>query len=535
MHRWSARSRRREDTKVRPLYASTRRSGRLVWTILAWLVAAWGCSGDGGGTRPTPRGSLTGRVRLVGERRDAAGESTGVLAIADADGVPVELARDSAIVDTVLTTAGAFRFENIEPGSYRAIARRPPSPDDTTETLLLEGGDRSFLDTLSLAGSGDLEVAPNPTPQSARIDFSLSASGQSDLEVLSQSGTVIRRLLGDVREAGRYAVVWDGATDSGAPAGGGPFWVVLRAEGGVGCALVVREPFAIPDLWPNADGAWWEFGYQERVSADTMPPAIAGLDPDGAATATAVELDERLSLPLPASVGSADSTVGTLRLEFDGTVTLPAGTKQNLAGTFTSASGASRAIASPILARIYRARPDLRAEMVRHRLVSWSLTRAADATNVGPLFLIGGYFDKRETWMGYYPEADVGADSAYTIVRAPLTPGATFRHQLVPALADDIFEHGKIFGQKTVVTALGTFEAIEVVYFIDLGESEVTDEFGTPIGTFRSFAISLVQLVPGVGPVYQRGYDALVPASGESDLTPSVSFHEAILTRAGRP
>jgi len=91
----------------------------------------------------------------------------------------------------------------------------------------------------------------------------------------------------------------------------------------------------------------------------------------------------------------------------------------------------------------------------------------------------------------------------WTYMTDDLRPGATFTHQLVPELADNVFLHGTVEATDVPVsTVAGDFEhAVQIGYVIDYGWSEGTDPEGQPIGQFRSETRGHVHYVPDVGPV----------------------------------
>jgi hypothetical protein len=260
---------------------------------------------------------------------------------------------------------------------------------------------------------------------------------------------------------------------------------------------------AFSRLWPNTDGSRWTYRFEDYAAADSTIQALAGLDPDEAASLDYRAIERRLDLPLPARATGGYSQKGELRIEFDGTVSTLDGPKQNLKAVFMQAgkSGFSSGV-DPIAARIFRARPDLREKMKGAGLVPSGFGKTEDSWGGGPVNMWGGHFEKQEEWMGYY--GDITADSSYTIARAPVRAGASFRHPLGSGLADDMWEYGWIGDLREVETAAGSFTAREVFYFIDLGTSQVITETGEVIDTVRSFSILTTLFAPGVGPVYER-------------------------------
>jgi hypothetical protein len=299
--------------------------------------------------------------------------------------------------------------------------------------------------------------------------------------------------------------------------------------GGCDCASSPDEDALFSSLWPNGDGSSWTFRYVFHEASDEggMIPQLQGLEAQEPAAIDPADLDARLALPLPpVQEVESQSDSGTLTLEFRGTAPTPDGPKQKLEGTFVEAGGKAPT-ADPILARIYLARPDLRTRMEELGMIPAGAGKQLDLLTVGPLFTYGGKFEKQIEWMGYY--GDFSADSSYTIVRAPLATGAGFRHQLAPFLSDDVWEYGWILGWEDFPTDAGVFHALEVVYFLDLGESDIIDEDGDSLGTFSPFAVARAFYSPDVGPVYQREYDYLTPPIPELGIDVGVFFSETSL------
>ncbi|RPJ45185.1 MAG: hypothetical protein EHM19_05675 [Candidatus Latescibacterota bacterium] len=190
-------------------------------------------------------------------------------------------------------------------------------------------------------------------------------------------------------------------------------------------------------------------------------------------------------------------------LEFDGLVQTPDGMKQNLRGTFTEEGKRVLSMrADPIASRLFRARPDLREKLAAAGLVPTDFDAAEDAWGAGPVNTWGGHFELQEEWMGYY--GDAISDSSYTILRAPVRRGSSFRHALGGGIASGLIEYGWVGPLRTFETEWGAMPVREVVYFIDFGSSLVIDEGGAVIDTTRGFSIIQTMFAPDVGPVYER-------------------------------
>jgi hypothetical protein len=237
----------------------------------------------------------------------------------------------------------------------------------------------------------------------------------------------------------------------------------LRHWIGVAALLAPGAAFAQPtldSLWPNADGLRWEY---EFSYTSVIEPAFA--------------------------------TPATLWL--DGTVQTAGGTAQVLRGEHLAPSKPFDGPAlDPLLAAIWRARPDLRVAIEARTGAS-----PAGTSVWWPLLLHSGYFMKNPTNIQMWqPDWD---HPTWTYLTDDLTVGATFTHQLVPELADDVSLHGTVESiDASVTTADGTFEhAVRMGYVIDYGWSVATDEIGNVLGMYRGETRGHVHFVPGIGPV----------------------------------
>ena len=240
----------------------------------------------------------------------------------------------------------------------------------------------------------------------------------------------------------------------------------------------------LDSLWPNADGLRWSY-----------------------------EL-EYTSIDQPNSTASAT-------LWFEGTVQTLGGTAQVLHATHSLPAKAHPGVASdPLLASLWRARPDLRAAIEAR--IGRSLE---DAIIWWPLLLHGGWFIKNPTniqmwWTWNHP--------TWTYLTDDLRVGATFTQQVVHELADNVFLHGTVEAiDATVATPSGTYEtAVRIGYVLDYGWYEVIDEDGAFLGRARSETRGYVHFVPGVGPVEM--HEDWIPYL-EADCTPSVCPHEDLV------
>jgi len=228
--------------------------------------------------------------------------------------------------------------------------------------------------------------------------------------------------------------------------------------------LVPGAAFAQPtleSLWPSTDGLRLEYQY---VNTSTVDPNFT--------TAAA--------------------------LWFDGTVQTPGGTAQVLYGDHALPAKARPGAANdPLLVALWRARPDLRAAIEARNGPS------LDGDTIWwPHLLHHGYFMKNPTNIQMWQPS--WNHPTWTYLTDDLTVGATFTHQLVPELADNVFLHGTVEAiDATVTTLAGTFEhAVRMGYVIDYGLGEIVDlNTGRVIGLARSETRGHVHFVPSVGPV----------------------------------
>ena len=244
-------------------------------------------------------------------------------------------------------------------------------------------------------------------------------------------------------------------------------------------------------FWPNDDGNSWAFHFEQfEVGADI--PALYGLDLSDPKNIDCGDLAFRLSLDVAMLGDTTFFRERAYEMKLDGTVDTGAGPKQYLEvtpGSLVVAKGAA-------------------------------LGKAATSI---PISLSSGPFEVRNDWIGYYSSHE--SDSSFTVVRAPLFEGASFEHRLASEFAENLWEYGWVVGMKNVVTGLGSFSALEVVYLIDYGESSLINEQGEEIGPIHSWSFSLLDLVPGVGPVFQRGYFISNPPAPELGI-PVAVFHQ---------
>jgi len=237
-------------------------------------------------------------------------------------------------------------------------------------------------------------------------------------------------------------------------------WTCAAALLVPGAALAQPTP-TLDSLWPNADGLRWEYVY---VNTSIVEPNF--------------------------------TTYATLW--FEGTVQTFGGTAQVLhAAHSLPAKARSVAASDPLLASLWRARPDL-----RPAIAARTGRTLEDVPGWWPLLLHGGYFMKNSTNIQMW-QPD-WTHPTWTFLTDELREGATFTHQLVPELADNVFLHGTVEAiDATVATPAGTYEpAVRIGYVIDYGWGEEIDvNTWEVLGRSRGETRGHVHFVPGVGPI----------------------------------
>jgi len=97
------------------------------------------------------------------------------------------------------------------------------------EAVDRDGGTERFGPVVAAALAPALELAlhritPNPAAAPVTLRFDLPAAAPVRLVLFDASGRAVRRLVQGTLVAGRHAVVWDGRTESGQPAGSGIYF-----------------------------------------------------------------------------------------------------------------------------------------------------------------------------------------------------------------------------------------------------------------------------------------------------------------------
>lgn len=215
-------------------------------------------------------------------------------------------------------------------------------------------------------------------------------------------------------------------------------------------------------------------------------------------------------------------------LQLSGTAMTPGGEAQVLLAEHDEVPDALRGSPSsltPLLARIWRARPDLREAIAM-------LPKDARQAYWWPTFLHGGYFmkgaDDIQMWQ------DTWLHPTWTHLENDISVGATFVLQLVPELVDDIYLHGTVAEiDAAVTTPAGTFmSAVRMDYLVDLGVAVLGDEQGNLIGTHHGEVAGHVHYVPGVGPVdmLEEWTPFIWLDCGEEDCPPDLEALVGVVT-----
>ena len=274
----------------------------------------------------------------------------------------------------------------------------------------------------------------------------------------------------------------------------------------------------LANVWPHADGTAWTFEGTARRSEDPIPTKAAEVP-------TMEELHAELAQPLPGIM--THEYAGLYRLEFDGMVTTESGaTGQKVVETmFVEAPEEGP---DPLLVLVARARPDLRpAIAARYGLGAKEFEFVPDSP-----YLLGGYCFSAED-EGYYGYGDVDRNHSWVYLEGSVAVGTEFSLQLVPALTDDVWLYGKVWslGDRTV-NGVAYENVLEVMYVIDMGEAQLTDESGTVLGTTHPYMYGHNFFVPELGPVAgveRRVFPPLTPV----EKMPGGEYYEFVMGLVG--
>ena len=88
---------------------------------------------------------------------------------------------------------------------------------DVTGSGVADGGE-TFINELG-------QNFPNPFNPVTTVSYSIAEEGPVEIVVYDVGGRIVRTLVDDLREAGRYSVPWDGRNDAGQPLASGVYFV----------------------------------------------------------------------------------------------------------------------------------------------------------------------------------------------------------------------------------------------------------------------------------------------------------------------
>jgi len=260
----------------------------------------------------------------------------------------------------------------------------------------------------------------------------------------------------------------------------------------------------LDNVWPNADGSEWTYDLvQMRWESGALPlyPTVDAVPPVPSLDEVEDLLGEHpVGDPLP------EIAAGWV-LRFDGTITTESGaTGQKLEQEIVpppapapAPPGAGPHGTDPFLARLWAARPDLRARLAARGFDPGAADPRA-AGVIEPLFLSGYAWEKSPYRIVAF--GDLNRDPAWIYLEANLEPGHEFTIQLVPYLTDDVFLHARMLPRRNVATPAGTFAGVaECLYVVDYGVGKVTDASGILLGYRGTFSYGTVAYAPRFGPV----------------------------------
>lgn len=292
---------------------------------------------------------------------------------------------------------------------------------------------------------------------------------------------------------------------AGALAGFGPCDTErVVGPGGGGTA----KPSAMSRLWPNEDGRTFDYAVTDRALTGGAPK----LFPTPAAVPEVTMSQVAALLGVPPAIEPGTGSDYAFRLRFEGDMTTQSGVRtQNLVESLPLVMAPLRGGEAEFLARLARARPDLRARIARYAPLATTL-----AVPAYPNFIHGYGFLKGPQWIGSY--GDVDTVLAWKFLESNVSVGHTFQQQLVPSLADDVFLKARVARTLSyAVPGRGTVRnCLEVHYLIDYGIMEWADQSGTITGYTRWIDYGRVIYAPDVGPVLdeeRRGAFAGTPPS----------------------
>lgn len=290
----------------------------------------------------------------------------------------------------------------------------------------------------------------------------------------------------------------------------------------------------IDNIWPNADGNWWQYEYSWRVWDQTPITFANEIDVPDAPT-----LDAIAAILGTHPIGTGVTVLDRrYQLLFDSLVTTPAGvTAQNLEMMIYDPPPSRAPVQTvhgeeALYARILAARPDLRDgimpflrasnQFIPAELFAGGFKAPAQIIDLGTILIHDGAWWKTTDWIGTY--GDLEQRLAWKFIEADITPGHEFSYQLIPSLSSDVWMHCRVARLVNVDTPAGAFKgAVEFIYMIDLGIQEY--DLVAPSEYARVIEYGSVVYAPNYGPVYCNernfvyvGADALSAGYGDRTL-----------------
>ena len=272
----------------------------------------------------------------------------------------------------------------------------------------------------------------------------------------------------------------------------------------------------LENIWPNADSTSWMYAYREAVGPEE--PAFL-IYPTAEEVPPTPELSDLGDLLLhPEWPDSFDQFEAYVRLRFEGRDTTESGAiGQLLSERFFVEEELPKqgpAFEDELLARLWIARPDLRAKL-RARMKTPPPNESAERT-FGPIFLRGCTWVRTEELIGSYGALNLNI--SWEFLDEDLAPGSRFALQLLPDIAPDVILRGLILSNgQDVMTGAGSFrKAVRCAYLLDYGVALATTPEGEELGYFGSYDMGLVVYAPLVGPV--RCYERRFVSNGDEDV-----------------
>jgi len=154
-------------------------------------------------------GALSGRVEVSGLLRDVNGLEIGTREISDLDDIRVELAYRM----DEWTTAGAFSFDALAPGTYAARLDYGGRAIVASPDVVVDGDSEVIEDPLELAPTGGLQAVPNGGPVGTfELRYALPATSFVDLQIWHVDGREMWSFAVPEQPPGSHSATWDATT-----------------------------------------------------------------------------------------------------------------------------------------------------------------------------------------------------------------------------------------------------------------------------------------------------------------------------------